>query len=345
MKDRIVKKRLFKMWTILIMAGLLVLFSQWEARSQGVSMHTQGITQQEFVNPAYNSFKEQISFSAYNRMQWNDKYKYSPETQVANLFFPINTTRLGLNLGVIREEIGLRKTTEVKLSLCHNIQLTEKGRIAFGYSVGLFQNSLIRDKIINYPDEDLTYLLAQVSDYESMSPTVSLGLFFLASKWYMGISSMTTSIEKGISGSQYLPGFDFSFGGMFRLNSFLQFRPNAILKYYNDNGYYSDHGVVTKRYKIPPVFDIGANFLLADKVWLGTSHRFNEAQTFSMDLKIWKQFKVGYTFEWGLGEGLYQYNSHGIRLAYSFKHQPKKTDTTSISDSGSEKTSISSFIY
>lgn len=345
MKDRIVKKRLSKKWTIVIMAGLMVLFTGWEAHSQGVSMHTQGITQQEFVNPAYNSFKDQISFSAYNRMQWKSEYKYSPETQVANFFLPINTTRLGLNLGVIREDIGLRKTTELKLSLCHNIQLSENGRLAFGYSVGFLQNALMRDKVINYQDEDLTDLLAQVSDYESFNPTVSLGLFFLAPKWYMGISSMTTSVEKDMSGSQYLPGFDFSFGGMFRLNSFLQFRPNAIFKYYDENGYYSDQGIITKSYKIPPVFDIGANFLLANKVWLGTSHRFNQAQTFSMDLKIGKIIKVGYTFEWGLGEGLFQYNSHGIRLAYSIKLKPDKTDTSILSDSGAEKTNASSFIY
>ena len=111
------KIKLSGKWTIVIIAGLLTLLGQGEAWSQGVTMHTQGITQQEFINPAYSSFKDQVTVSAFNRMQWKSEFKYSPETQAANLFVPISTTRLGVNLGVIREDIGLRQTAELKLSL------------------------------------------------------------------------------------------------------------------------------------------------------------------------------------------------------------------------------------
>lgn len=135
-------------------------------------MHTQGIMQQEFLNPAYNSFKDYMSIAFYNRMQWGNKFEYSPETYVTNLFMPINKTRLGANLGVIVEDIGLRKTTEFKLSLCHNIQLTQHSFLAFGYSVGFLQNSFDRNKIINYPDEDISFLLTQ-TDLNSTYPTIS----------------------------------------------------------------------------------------------------------------------------------------------------------------------------
>ena len=318
------KKKLPEKWTIVIMAGLLTLFVQQEARSQGVTMHTQGITQQEFINPAYSSFKDQVTFSVYNRMQWKSEFKYSPQTQAANLFVPINTTRLGVNLGIIREDIGLRQTAELKLSLCQNLRLTQNGYIAFGYSVGFLQNTLCRDQIISYPDEDLTSLLSMISEYDSFHPTVSLGLFFLAPKWYLGISSMTTSITKGMSsGSQYLPGFDFSCGGMLKLNYSLRFRPTLIVKYYNEDGYKSENGVIIKNYKIPPIYDIGANFLFANRIWVGTSYRIKQCQTFSLDLMI-RKAKLGYTFELGLGDGLYQFNSQGIRLAYSFGRKSNK---------------------
>lgn len=309
-------------------------------------MHTQGITQQEFINPAYSSFKDQVTLSVFNRMQWKSEFKYSPETQAANLFVPINTTRLGVNLGLIREDIGLRQTAELKLSLCHNLRLTQHGYIAFGYSIGFLQNTLDRDKIISYADEDLTALLTTVSEYDSFHPTVSLGLFFLAPKWYMGISSMTTSLTKGMSnGSQYLPGFDFSCGGMLKLNYFLRFRPTVIIKYYNEDGYRSENGVISKNYKIPPIYDIGANFLFANRVWWGTSYRIKQCQTFSLDMIIGKA-KVGYTFELGLGNGLYQFNSHGLRLAYSFGRQSKKNYMQShYGQFSPEEAGSGSFIY
>ncbi|MBW8323796.1 MAG: PorP/SprF family type IX secretion system membrane protein [Prolixibacteraceae bacterium] len=318
------KKKLPGKWIIVILSGLLTLSGQREAWSQGATMHTQGITQQEFINPAYSSFKDQVTFSVYNRMQWKSEYKNSPETQAANLFVPISTSRLGVNLGLIREDIGLRQTAEFKLSLCHNLRLTQQGYIAFGYSVGFLQNKLNRDNIISYLDEDPTSLLASISEYDSFNPTVSLGLFFLAPKWYMGISSMATNISRGMSsGSQYLPGFDFSGGGLLRLNYLLRFRPTVIVKYYNERGFKSENGVIIKNYKIPPIYDIGANLLFADKVWCGTSYRINQCQTFSVDLLLGKA-KIGYTFELGLGDGLYQFNSQGIRLAYSLKHKSGK---------------------
>lgn len=291
-----------------------------KAYAQDVSMHTQGIMQQEFLNPAYNSFKDYMSIAFYNRMQWGNKFEYSPETYVTNLFMPINKTRLGANLGVIVEDIGLRKTTEFKLSLCHNIQLTQHSFLAFGYSVGFLQNSFDRNKIINYPDEDISFLLTQ-TDLNSTYPTISLGMLFLTKKWFFGISSMATNIKSNVDDSQYFPGFDFSCAARFRLSSWLQMRPGIIVKYYNEKGIKSINGVVTDSYKIPVVYDFAANFLLVNKVWLGTSHRTNQAQTFSLDMKIGQNMKLGYTFELGIGDGLNQFNSHGMRLSYYLKHK------------------------
>ncbi|MDM8162254.1 type IX secretion system membrane protein PorP/SprF, partial [Labilibaculum sp. K2S] len=63
------------------------------------------------------------------------------------------------------------------------------------------------------------------------------------------------------------------------------------------------------------IADVSANFFINNSIWVGTSHRFKQAQTFSLDLKVQKNVSFGYTFEWGIGEGLNQYSSHGIRLA------------------------------
>ena len=129
-------------------------------------MHTQGIMQQEFLNPAYNSFKDYVDIGVYNRVLWGNEFTYSPSSYVANLFLPIKKTHLGADVGVIVEDIGLRTTTELKLSFCHNLRVSQNGYLAFGYSAGFLQNSFNREKIISYPDEDLSFLLNQTARYD-----------------------------------------------------------------------------------------------------------------------------------------------------------------------------------
>ena len=310
-------KKFLPIWMLGMLITTFLLISL-HSGAQDVSMHTQGILQQEFLNPAYNSFKDYTSMSVYNRMQWDNKFKYAPESYVANIFVPINQTRLGLNAGVIVEDIGLRNTTELKLSLCNNIRININSYLAFGYSVGFLQNNFDRDKIISYPDEDLSFLLNQ-TDLNTIYPTVSLGILYLSRKWFAGISSMTTSLKKDMDNSQYLPGFDFSCGAMFRLSPWLKMRPGFIMKYYNEKVTKSENGVVNNNYRVPAIYDFATNFLIANRVWLGTSHRLNQAQTFSIDLLVGKSFKVGYTFEYGIGDGLNQFNSNGLRLSYQIR--------------------------
>jgi|GEM_PF-883019 len=294
-----------------------------ECNGQDVAMHTQGILQQEFLNPAYNSFKDYISMSAYNRAQWGNKFKYSPESYVVNLFVPVNKTRLGTSVGIIAEDVGLRKTTELKISLCYNLRFTRNSFLAMGYSVGFLQNAFDRDKIISYPDEDLSFLLAD-ADLNTIYPAVSVGMLYLSHRFYAGISSMTTSIKSNMDDSKYLPGFDFSCGAVFLLSSWIGVRPGFIIKYYNEKGIKSEDGVVTDKYHIPVLYDIAANFLVANKFWVGTSYRVKQARTFSIDMLIGPELKIGYTFEYGTGEGLNRFNSYGIRLSYSIRG---RTDT------------------
>lgn len=304
---------------ILVISGIMLLFSEvlffQQAKSQDVPVHTQGLLLQEFLNPAYNSFKENVSISLYNRAQWGNKFRYSPETYVSNIYLPIKKTRLGVNVKVIVEDIGLRKTTEFNAGFCHNVNISEKVHLALGYSVGFLQNSFNRNEIICYPDEDLSFLLAR-TDLNSLYPTTSVGLYLYSDIWHLGLSSMTASFGKHKDDSQYFPGFDFALGAKFKLHPSIEFRPEFIMKYYNENSYSSDNGVIIKKANLPVVYDLAANFILCDKVWLGTSHRFGQAQTFIFDLKVLYNMKMGYIFELGIGEGLNQFNSHGLRLVY-----------------------------
>ena len=95
-------------------------------------------------------------------------------------------------------------------------------------------------------------------------------------------------------------------------------RPGILVKYYKEKGTRVVNGVVDK-YNLPTVYDFAANFLVANRVWLGTSYRLDQAYTFSVDMIVNNNIKLGYTYEYGIGEGLNKNSSHGIRLAYTIR--------------------------
>lgn len=308
-------------------SGIMLLFCGMlffqHAKAQDVPMHTQGLLLQEFLNPAYNSFKENVTISLYNRAQWGNKFKYSPDTYVCNFYLPIKKTRLGTNIKVIVEDIGLRNTSEFNAGFCHNLNVSENVRLAFGFSAGFLQSKFNENEIISYPDEDLSFLLKS-TELNRLFPTASVGLYLFTDIWHLGLSSMTASFGKNKDDSQYFPGFDFALGATFKLSSSIEFRPEFIMKYYNEKTYYSNNGVIIKTANLPVVYDLAANFVLSNKVWLGTSHRFAQAQTFILDLKVLSNMKVGYFFELGIGEGLNQFNSHGLRMGYEIMNSKVK---------------------
>lgn len=337
------KKILIKL--IFLLTGFYFGFLQ-TGRAQDVSMHTQGVMQQEFINPAYNSFKSYISLSAYSRAQWTNKFENSPETYLLNVYLPIKLSRFGVNVQSISESIGLRKTIEMKLSICNNIQLSRNAFLSFGYSLGFMQNSFVWEKVISYPDVDIGSLIGQ-GNLDAVYPTVSLGTLLLTKNWFVGISSMTTNISSNMDDSQYLPGFDLSCGAIVPLSSWLLMRPGLLVKYYKEKGYKSSGGVLSS-YQIPTVFDVSANFLIGNKIWFGGSYRFDQAITFSTDLIIRSNIKLGYTYEFGIGKGLNSIGSHGIRLAYSLRSKQEGNRNNGMNlwmNHRMSQRSIASYIY
>ena len=182
----------------------------------------------EFVNPAYHSFKDYISVSAYNRIQWAGKIEYSPKTYASNMYIPFIPGRLGGSLNVMVEDLGLRRMTDVKLGFCHNILLFAGKHLSVGYSAGIIQDHYMMDRIRYYPDEDMSFL---ATDYTYAS--VAVGFFYWSDRTYLSLSSIASHLKSNMVSSDYLPGLDFSAGHLFLLSPFVKMMPTFSFKYLN----------------------------------------------------------------------------------------------------------------
>lgn len=279
--------------------------------AQDVLMHTQSIMKQEFMNPAYNSFKDYTSVNLMSRHQWYNKVPGAPNTYAANVYVPISLSGLGVGFTAISESIGLREKVYFAGSISHNIRVSTRNYLAFGYSLGIQSISYDMDRMHTYPDINISGL-----DLNYTSMNLGVGLFYYTPIYFVGISSNTLMNDNQYQGNTFLPGFDFTAGFMYRISDQLLLRPDFILKYYPINEKTYSNGDVFSS-KTDPILDVSINFLLDEKLWLGTSHRFGQAQTFSADVIIKESYKIGYTFELGIGEGMNQFNSHGIRLTWN----------------------------
>lgn len=279
--------------------------------AQDVLMHTQSIMKQEFLNPAYSSFKDYTSVNLMSRHQWYNKVPGAPNTYAANVYVPINLSGLGIGVTAISESIGLRQKVNLAGSISHNIRVSTRNYLAFGYSLGFQNISYDMDRMRTYPDITISGLELNYTNIN-----LGIGLFYYTPIYFIGISSNTLMNGSRYQGNTFLTGFDFTAGFMYRISDQLLLRPDFILKYYPvDEKIYANGEVFNS--KTDPILDVSINFLLDEKLWLGTSHRFGQAQTFSADVIIKESFKIGYTFELGIGKGMNQFNSHGIRLTWN----------------------------
>ncbi len=248
------------------------------------------------------------------RSQWKGT-EGSPKLYGANVYIPIQLSRMGFGLIMMKESIGLRDIILFNASATNNVQLGDRSYLSFGYGLGLNYTSYDLDRIITTDDE---YLSSDIR-WTSTKGTLKLGLFYTNPHIFTGISS-NGSIGSASGESWYLPGFDFVFGSMHRLSPSIFFRPDLIIKYYKTQQVIVTEQVADNSYA-PAVYDLSASFLFGGRFWLSTSHRFGLAQTFSLDLNITENLQAGYTFELGLGEGLNQFNSSGVSISYRINKQ------------------------
>lgn len=287
----------------------LFLFEIGLASAQDEVMHSQSVVKQEYLNPAYSSFKDYVSVNLLSRTQWVGVTE-NPRVYGANVYVPLQLSRMGVGLTVLNEDIGLRNVSSVNVSLAHNIRVGLRSYLSFGYGVGAELTAYDRDQIIAKNEEYLLYNI----DWSIFNPAIKLGLFYTDPHFFIGMSSNSV-LGKADDKNWYLPGIDFVCGAMYQINQSLFFRPDLIVKYYR-NEQITVQG--TNRYKtyVPPVLDLSLSFLLDDRLWLSTSHRLNQAQTFSADILIARSLQLGYSFELGLGAGINQFNTHAISLSF-----------------------------
>ena len=272
-------------------------------KAQQLPQFTQYMFNTISINPAYAGSREALNITALHRSQWAG-FEGVPQTQARSLHSPLRNEKVGLGFSLINDKIGDQNFAYIFGDFSYTIRTGVNTELAFGLKGGFSHYNLDQATV----SQDNT-----LENINSWTPNLGAGIYLHSDMWYLGLSAprfinqkyhdaTDVLIEANERVSYYLTG-----GYVFNLNKNLKFKPSTIFKLTNG---------------APASYDVTANFLINEKLWLGAAYRFNDADSFGAiaDFQVSDQFRIGYAYDYPKGDiRPYTSGSHEIILIYELK--------------------------
>ena len=299
---------------VLTAAGFL--FAQ-QADAQQDPMYTQYQFNTMAVNPGYAGSTEALSFVALHRSQWT-QFEGAPTTQTFAVHSPLKKKyrNMGVGLSIINDKIGPTSQTGFFADYSYKLQIDAKTDLRFGLKAG---GNLFSADLSGIALDEQNDVAFQSSISSQFLPNFGFGLYWDSEKYYVGaslpklvrnelgseLSASSNSLENIFNEKRH---FFLVAGYIHKLNEDVEFKPSFVLK---------------QVAHAPTSFDLSANFLLKQKIWLGANYRFGDAFGAVVQYRFNESLRAGYSYGYTLSEiGQYSAGTHEIMLRYDIFPKP-----------------------
>jgi type IX secretion system PorP/SprF family membrane protein len=304
--------------TMRIVYTMLALLFAFTASAQQNPQYSQYIFNSMGINPAYTGSKNVLNVNIFHRSQWTG-IDGAPTTQALSIDGISESNKLGLGLGITRDQIGAQSTISAYANVAVKLPVSENGVFSLGLAPGLVQTKIDGNELGINDDPSIP----STSD-SNIRPDVKIGAYYHTDRFYAGLSASDLLQFKDMEQVEPERHYYFTTGYVFNVGEFVKVKPSVLLK---------------ENFNSPTAVDLNAFVLLADRLWLGSSYRtsinlFNNAPdnqdmrnrmavSFIGELMINKSLRLGYAYDKMLN-GLSDFNTHEISVGYYFF---KKKDT------------------
>ena len=282
---------------------VFILLNCWLSAAQQLPQFTQYMYNTISINPAYAGSRETLSIVGLHRSQWVG-LEGAPSTQTLSVHTPLRNDKIGLGVSFINDELGFQNFSYLYGDFSYTINLNEDLKLAFGLKAGFTSFSLDSDFQQENSDDPVIF------GYDNRwKPNIGTGAYLHTDKWYVGLSApriLNTDyhgdeeFEALERVSYYLTG-----GFVFDMSESVKFKPATLLKVTNG---------------APLSFDLTANFLFNEKLWLGAGYRFDERAgevNGLVDFQISKQLRIGYAYGYPISDlRPYTSGTHEVLLMF-----------------------------
>lgn len=302
-------------WRTALLALLLVgpFLLPKQAKAQQDPQFTQYMFNLLALNPAYAGSADRVSIKALTRHQWVG-FEGAPTTQTLTVHSPFLVQSLGLGGTVMRDQHGPVTQYGLIVDVAYRMFLANDQKLAFGIKGGLnlFQGNFASLHPLEANDQVFQQDVSTKTD-----PQFGFGVMWYSDRFYLGLSSPkvlrtdffeTDSLrfvsEPGQRAHYFLTG-----GYVFDVGTYTKFKPTAMVK--------AVEGA-------PLSFDLSANFLLYEKLWLGAMYRHTDAVGALVQYNITNSLSAGYAYDYPLSPlRNYSGGSHEIMLGLDLGTAPK----------------------
>lgn len=283
---------------------LLILSSSLFVNGQQDPMYTQYIFNMQTINPAYAGTWQTIGFTALTRLQWVG-IEGAPTTQTFSIQTPFKSENVGLGLNIVHDKIGMEKRLLFNVDYSYRVSLSDNTSLRFGIKGGFTNYSNPLGLYTTYIPGDPNF---QGEVNNKFMPNVGIGLFMYSNRSYLGVS-VPKLVEAKFKDTQnnYTTLTElrqiYAAGGLvFDLSNDVKFKPTFI-------------AVVADG--IPFQYDLSANFLFNEKLWLGGMYRSGDAIGVVIQWIFQNRFRVGYSADFSTTDvRKYQRGVHEIMISY-----------------------------
>jgi type IX secretion system PorP/SprF family membrane protein len=308
-------KKLNKYLSLVLLTALL--YSE-RSIAQTEPMYSQYMYNMLGVNPAYAGSREATSLNFFQRRQWVG-LAGAPQTTSVSVDGSTADKRFGWGVQAYDDKLGVEKASGANAMLSTHIQVSEKGVLSGGLSVGLMN---YRIDLMNVQGRFTPSDPAFYANFNKWLPSVGLGLYYNTDQFYAGLSvpnvlkSRLTAFDVMNSGIQKVNSTHifFTSGYVFNVNEDIKIKPSTMIKAVGG---------------APLEADFNTNVWLKDLVGLGFSYRTGDAMVSMAEVQINNNLRVGYAYDITISPLKYYNNgSHELMLRYEFSNNRSKVKST-----------------
>ncbi len=287
----------------------VIILSGISVRAQQVAQYTQYMFNGLAINPAYAGSHEALSATFLSRFQ-NVGLPGSPNTQTLSLHSPLLNKRVALGLLVIHDHISVVDQTGIHFSYAYRLPVTSKGTLSMGLQGGMSFYRADYSHLDIYNPSDPVF----GNDIREARPNIGAGLYYYTRLAYVGVSMPHLINNVFDRGAQFQTIYQnkpiiLTGGYVFTLNRMLKFKPNALLKFLDNR---------------PVEFDLNANLLLDEVVWVGLSYKSSNSIALLFQAQVTDQLQFGYSYQVSTGPiNAVAVGSHELMVNYRFVYNKK----------------------
>lgn len=287
----------------------LSLGASLEVKAQQDPMYTQYMFNTQIINPAYTGSWESMGFLALGRQMWVG-FEGAPETFTFSFQSPFKQSRkAAFGINVMTDKVGREELFALNADYSYMLRVGQTSKLRLGLKAGL----------TNYSNPLTEYMINEGDDWafrENFESEImynfGLGAFLYDDRYYVGLSAPKLVNNYLTTGHDFvsevqLRHYFLMAGYVFRLSRDVDFKPSMLTK------------VVSGA---PVQFDLSANFLIKEKLWLGAMYRTHDAYGFVAQWIFNERLRIGYAMDFALTDMRFHSSySHEIMISYEIKFQ------------------------